>query len=219
MKLIIIGSGETALLAYEYFTYDSSYEVVAFCVERNFIDSPTFKGLPVIPLEDLSVLYPPQEHQVFIAVSYTKLNRLRTRLYLHCKELGYQAASYISSKAFVWNNVTIGENCFILENNVLQFSVCIGNNVTLWSGNHVGHQTIIQDNVFISSHVVISGYCNIGEWCFFGVNSAVGNNITVASDCVVGAGAILLTSTEEAGIYQGNPARRRKGVSSHVLFK
>lgn len=35
-KLIIIGEGETANIAYEYFTFDSEYEVIAFSVERNY---------------------------------------------------------------------------------------------------------------------------------------------------------------------------------------
>ena len=57
--------------------------------------------------------------------------------------------------------------------------VKIGNNVVLWSGNHIGHNTVIRDNCFIASHVVISGFCEIGENCFLGVNSTVINNITI----------------------------------------
>ena len=107
---------------------------------------------------------------MFVAVSYTHLNRVRTKLYEQAKNKGYSLASYVSSKAFVWRNVEIGENCFIMENNVLQSNVKIGNNVTLWSGNHVGHRTVIRNNCFLSSHVTISGFCDIGENCFLGVN-------------------------------------------------
>ncbi len=32
-KLIIVGAGEFAEIAYEYFSYDSEYDVVAFAVE------------------------------------------------------------------------------------------------------------------------------------------------------------------------------------------
>lgn len=35
-KLVIVGSGEFAEIAYEYFTYDSEYEVVGFAVEKEF---------------------------------------------------------------------------------------------------------------------------------------------------------------------------------------
>lgn len=209
-KLIIIGTGETALLAYEYFTYDSDYIVVAFSVEREYILNQNLKDLPIIPLEDLNDYYSPTEYFAFIAISSTDLNRLRTRIYLEVKSMGYRIASYVSSKAFVWKNVNIGENCFILENNTIQSFVEIGNNVTLWSGNHIGHRSKIFDNCFITSHVVISGYCIIKENCFIGVNSTVSDNLTIEKDCLISLGTVIIRSTEIGGIYKGNPAQKHQ---------
>ena len=37
LPIVIIGAGETAAIAYKYFTDDSPYEVVGFCVEGDFI--------------------------------------------------------------------------------------------------------------------------------------------------------------------------------------
>ncbi|MGH9928649.1 MAG: acetyltransferase [Pyrinomonadaceae bacterium] len=206
-KIVIIGDGETAELAYEYFTHDSEHEVVAFSVEREYAKKESLFGLPVVDFDDIEGVYDPAEHAAFVAISYTQLNRVRTRLYREAKRKGYSLVSYVSSRAFVWNNVDIGENCFILENNVLQYAVRVGNNVVLWSGNHVGHQTIIRDNVFVSSHVVISGYCDIGENCFLGVNSSLANNLKVAKDCLIGMGAVVHKDTEERKVYVGNPAK------------
>jgi sugar O-acyltransferase (sialic acid O-acetyltransferase NeuD family) len=206
-KIIIIGDGETAELACEYFTHDSPHDVVAFSVEREYLKKQELFGLPIIPFEDLTDRYDPAEYVAFVAISYTQLNRVRARLYQETKRKGYSLVSYVSSKAFVWRNVEIGENCFILENNVLQYAVKVGNNVVLWSGNHVGHQTIIRDNVFVSSHVVISGYCDIGENCFLGVNSSLANNLTIAKDCLIGMGAVVNKNTEARQVYVGNPAK------------
>jgi sugar O-acyltransferase (sialic acid O-acetyltransferase NeuD family) len=206
-KIVIIGDGETAELAYEYFTHDSPHEVVAFSVEREYAKKKSLFDLPVVHFEELEQRYSPQEYAAFVAISYTQLNRVRARLYQETKRKGYQLVSYVSSHAFVWRNVEIGENCFILENNVLQYAVRIGNNVVLWSGNHVGHQTIIRDNVFVSSHVVISGYCDVGENCFLGVNSSFANNISIGKDCLIGMGSVVNKSTEERKVYVGAPAK------------
>ena len=206
-KIIIVGDGETAELAYEYFTHDSPHKVVAFSVERQYLKRNELFGLPVVPFEEVSDLYDPAEHKAFVAISYTQLNRVRARLYYAAKQKGYQLASYVSSKAFVWRNVEIGENCFIMENNVLQYAVRVGHNVVLWSGNHVGHQTIINDHVFISSHVVVSGYCVVGENCFLGVNSSIANNVTIARDCLIGMGAVIHKNTEARKVYVGNPGK------------
>lgn len=206
-KIVIVGDGETAELAYEYFTHDSPHEVVAFSVERDYRKKDELFGLPVIDFELIEDRFPPAAHRAFVAVSYVKLNRVRARLFAEAKRKGYALTSYVSSRAFVWHNVEIGENCFIFENNVVQYGVKIGNNVVLWSGNHVGHQTVIKDNVFISSHVVVSGYCEVGENCFLGVNSSVANNVKIAKDCLIGMGAVIHKDTEERKVYVGNPGK------------
>jgi sugar O-acyltransferase (sialic acid O-acetyltransferase NeuD family) len=206
-KLVLIGDGETAEMAYEYFTYDSPYDVVAFAVEAQYAKKTELAGLPVIHFEEIERLYPIDKHEAFVAISYTQLNRVRARLYHATKAKGYKLATYVSSKAFVWRNVEIGENCFIFENNVVQYAVKIGNNVVFWSGNHIGHQTVIKDNVFISSHVVVSGYCEVGENCFLGVNSCIANNIKIGRDCVIGMGAVIHKDAEERKVYVGNPGK------------
>ncbi len=63
--------------------------------------------------------------------------------------------SYVSSKATVFPGAPIGDNCFILEDNTIQPFTSIGNNVVLWSGNHIGHHSVIKDHVSFTSHVVL----------------------------------------------------------------
>jgi sugar O-acyltransferase (sialic acid O-acetyltransferase NeuD family) len=206
MNLLIIGTGETAALAYEYFSHDSSYEVIGFSVDGEYLDAKTFCGLPLIALENIGDAFPAQDCHAFVALSSGHLNRDRTILYNNIKKSGYKLASYISSKAFVWKNVEIGDNCFILEDNTLQPFVKIGNNVTLWSGNHIGHRSIIGNNCFISSHVVISGFCEVKEYCFIGVNSTIADNIVIEKDNFIALGSVINKNTEENKIYRGNPA-------------
>jgi sugar O-acyltransferase (sialic acid O-acetyltransferase NeuD family) len=216
-KIVIVGDGETAELAYEYFTHDSPHEVVAFSVEREYLKRETLFDLPVVSFEEVEKRFDPSAYDAFVAISYTKLNRVRTRLFHEAKKKDYRLASYVSSRAFVWRNVEIGENCFIMEHNVLQYAVRVGNNVVFWSGNHVGHQSVIHDNVFVSSHVVISGYCEVQESCFLGVNSSLANNITIARDCLIGMGAVVTKSTEPGKVYVGNPAKPAR-VDSFTYF-
>ncbi|MDX6583436.1 MAG: hypothetical protein QOI10_2620 [Solirubrobacterales bacterium] len=205
--IVVVGAGEQAEIAYEYFTHDSPETVAGFAVEAEFLDKSELCGLPVIALEDVQERFPAERNAAFVALSSTKLNRLRTRLYEHVKQLGYGFATYVSSRAFVWHNVEVGENCMIFENNVLQHRVEVGDNVVLWSGNHVGHRTRIEDHCFIASHVVVSGYCNVGRSSFMGVNSCVNDFVKIAEDCVIGSGAVVVKDTEPGKVYVGNPAR------------
>lgn len=216
-QLIIIGAGETAMLAYEYFTHDSEYDVVTFAVNKEFITETTLYNLPITPLEDIHITYPNVDYEAFIAISSGKLNRVRMKFYTELKNKGYTLASYISSKAFVWRNVEIGDNCFILEDNTLQPFVKIGNNVTLWSGNHIGHRTVIKDNCFISSHCVISGFCKIGEGVFLGVNCTIEDNVKIGKDNFIGAGALIQKNTQEKEFFQLKQTELSK-IHTHRLF-
>ncbi|GGA38803.1 acetyltransferase [Dyella nitratireducens] len=212
--LVLIGAGEFAQIACEYFQHDSDYDVVAFSVERDYLTQPSLADRPVVAFETLETAYPPAEVDVFVAVPASQLNRLRARLHQDAKRKGYRCATYVSSRAFVWRNAEVGENSFIFENNVIQPFVRIGNNCVLWSGNHVGHRTVVHDNVFVASHAVISGYCEIGEHSFVGVNATFNDGVKVAADCVIGSGALVVKDTEPGKVYVGSPARALPGRSS-----
>ena len=101
-RLILIGTGAFAQVAYEYFTHDSEYEVVGFAVDRQYLDEPELFGLPIVAYEDLAQHFAPKDHSFFVAITYFGLNKIRTRLYQETKALGYLAASYVSPEAFVW---------------------------------------------------------------------------------------------------------------------
>lgn len=206
-KLVIIGAGETANLAYEYFTHDSEYEVVAFSVNKDYIVEQSFRGLPVVEFETLETIYSPNEYYVFVAIAGEKLNRNRTKVYNLAKDKGYKCASYISSRSFVWHNVEIGENCFILEDNTLQPFTKIGNNVVMWSGNHLGHQSVIKDNCFITSHCVICGFCEIGENCYLGVNCAIADEVKIADNNFIAMGAMISKKTKPNKMYCSERAK------------
>jgi sugar O-acyltransferase (sialic acid O-acetyltransferase NeuD family) len=211
-NLLIVGHGEFANIAYEYFTHDSDYSVIGFAVNQAYLDkNDSFLGLPLVPLEMLPELFDLTKMEVFVAIPATKMNNDRARVFFELKALGIRFASYVSSRAFVWQNVKIGENSFIFENNVLQPFVEIGNNVIMWSGNHIGHRTRIDDNVFLSSHCVVSGYCSVGKNSFLGVNCTIIDKVSLAPYTLVGAGALMSKDSMENSIYIGSPARAVPG--------
>lgn len=214
--LLVFGTGDIAQLAQYYFSHDSAYEVVGFTVDAAYIQEKTFLGLPVVPFEEAVRHFSPADHELFVALSYTKLNAIRREKYLEAKSMGYTLASYVSSRATLLNDGRIGDNCFILEDNTIQPFVTVGNNVTLWSGNHVGHHSTIGDHCFVASHVVISGGVKIGESCFVGVNATLRDHILVGEKCVIGAGALLLADAEPEGVYMGEATARARVPSTRL---
>jgi sugar O-acyltransferase (sialic acid O-acetyltransferase NeuD family) len=200
-RVVIFGAGDIARLAQYYFSRDSPHEVVAFTVDRAYRQAEEFSGLPLVDFEEVAARYPPGGYAMFVAVSYAKMNRVRAEKYAAARALGYTLVSYVSSRATVLTEHPVGDNCLILEDNTIQPFVRIGNDVTLWSGNHVGHDSTIGDHCFIASHVVISGHCEIGRSCFIGVNATLRNSLRIADRTLIGAGAIVMGDTREGSVY------------------
>ena len=217
-KVIIFGTQDYAELAHYYLKNDSPYEVVAFCLNEAYLpEEKMFRGLPIIPFEEVDQKYPAGEFSFFAPMSPKKMNQVRETIYNNIKTKGYNLISYISSKATIFDN-EIGDNCFILEDNTLQPFTKIGNNVVLWSGNHIGHHGAIKDNVTFTSHVVMSGHCIIGENSFLGVNATLRDGLNIAKGTLVGMAAAITKDTEEWGIYIGNPAKKLENkLSPSVL--
>ena len=217
-RLIIFGDRDFSQIAYEYFTYDSPYEVVGFTVDQAHIGRSELCGLPVVPFEEVEHRYPPGQHMIFVAVVYAQLNRVREQICRRAKDKGYMLASYVSSKAFVWRNVTLGEHCFVFENNTLQPFVTVGDNVVIWSGNHIGHHSRIGSHCFIASHVVISGWCEIGDHCFLGVNSTLANNTCVGSDSWISHGTLLSSNLPAHSIVKASESQTSE-LNEAALFR
>lgn len=207
-KLVIFGNGDIARLAKFYFESDSNCEVVAFTVDKNYKQSDSFLDIPLVDFEIVEQYYSPKNFEIFIGAGYADYNRIRAAKYFAAKAKGYKIASYISSRCSYLSQYPAGENAFILEDNTIQPYVRIGNNVMLWSGNHIGHDSVIKDHNFISSHVVVSGHCVINEYCFLGVNATLHNNVEIGQNSLIAAGAVVSKSVESQSVYV--PARSQK---------
>ena len=156
-KLVIFGVGETAVMLYNCFTHDSEYEVCAFTANKAYIASNTLRDLPVVDFDSVEDLFPPNEFEMFVAISSTNVNSLRKRIYNECKKKGYKFANYISSKADIGYEVVIGDNCAVMGNTSIQQFTRIGNDVIMFNNNVIGHSSVIKDHVFISSCIAMSG--------------------------------------------------------------
>jgi sugar O-acyltransferase (sialic acid O-acetyltransferase NeuD family) len=215
-KVVIFGTASFAEVAHFYLTHDSHYEVVAFTASADSIQQDSLQDLPVVPFETLETFYPPDEYQMFIAIGYAKLNKVRERFYNEAKAKGYTLITYISSQATYWGT-PIGDNCFVFEDNTIQAFTTIGNNVILWSGNHIGHHTTIEDHCFITSHVLVSGHVTIGSHCFLGVNATLRDSISIAPECVIGAGALVLKNTSPKEVYAAERTKIYPKDSSNIF--
>lgn len=214
--IVIFGTGEIAELADFYFTHDSDFEVAGFTVDESYMRGREFRGRDVVAFERITEVFPPSQFALFVAVSYAKINEVRTEKVAIARARGYQLASYLSSRATVFSGFELNENCFILEDNTIQPFARVGRNVTLWSGNHIGHHSVIENDVFVASHVVVSGGVHIGRGSFIGVNVTLRDHVTIGQKCVLGAGALILEDQPDFSVVAPRGTERAKIPSTRL---
>lgn len=151
----------------------------------------------------MSDKYPPDEYVAHVALSFMKLNQTRAEKYYMLKDMGYELVSYVCSKSAYWPDLTIGDNCFILENQTIQPTVKIGNNVMIWSGNHFGHRGEIGDHTYISSHVCIAGYVKIGTHCFIAINSTIRDFVKIGNSVFIAMDASVIKDVDDGAVVIG----------------
>lgn len=218
-KLLIFGTGILSEIVYHYFDNFSSYSIEGFVVDKEFIRGESFMGAPVYDSITMERDFPSKEFEVFVAIGYSKMNITRQKKYIEMKSKGYRLPNFIAPDLSFANNVTFGDNNFILEKNNIQPFVSIGNNNIFWSGNHIGHHSKIGSNNFFSSHVVVSSRVMISENCFFGVNSTIVDGITINSHNLIGANTLILKDTGPYEVYSEKGSEKSRVPSNRISFR
>lgn len=216
IEVVLFGADTFASLAWYCLSHDSPYRVVAFCVDRAYLNQRTHEGLPVVAFEELRAHYPPERARLLIPLGFHAINGLRRARYEQAKAMGYGLIRYLSSRASHWPDIPVGDNSLVYENAILQPFSRIGDNVIIRSGAHISHHCEIRDHAFIAAGVTLGGNVTVGEQSFIGLGAVVRDNVTLAERSFVGAGAVILADTEADGVYVGNPARKLERTALEV---
>jgi sugar O-acyltransferase (sialic acid O-acetyltransferase NeuD family) len=146
---------------------------------------------------------------MIIAVGWSNANGLREEKHRAGKARGYSFITYVSSRAVVWPDLVLSENCMIFEGVLVQPFVQISEGTILRSGCHISHHVKIGKYCFAAPQTLVGGRAEVGERCFLGMGSIVLPRVRLADRCFVASGSRVVRDTEPDGIYDGNPARRR----------
>lgn len=204
-ELIIFGNGKITEVITYYAEQECGYKIAAFTCDKEYIKEPVFLGKPLLAFEDIEKHFSPTKYDMFIAVGYHDLNRLREKKCDEAISKGYSLASVISPLANVPNNVRTGYNCFIMPPAIIHPCVELGNNVFVWAGALIGHHSKIADHNWFTSCANIGGNVKIGTNCFFAMNATVSHSISIGSNCFIGANALVAKSLESEKVVVAEP--------------
>ena len=216
-KIIIFGTGEFAQEIFLYLKKFSKFNVIAFTIHKEFIKDKKLFEKPIIPFEEIENHFSNNESSMLICVGFSKMNKKREKIFYEVKKKGYKLENFIHPSNHVWDEFEIGENCIILENNIIRPYVKIGNDVIIENNNVISHHSVIKDHCYITSQSIIAGHVTIESNCYLGINCTIRNRIKLEKECLIGAGAVILKNTKEKEVYSANTVRL-SGKSDELDF-
>ena len=214
-KIVIFGTGDLAQRIF-YYLKNSEDEVVAFSANKSNIESDKLLGLPVVGFENVEKEYPPEEFSMFIALAYSEMNKKRRKFFDEAKNKGYELYSYIHPSTKIWDEFEMGENCFILAENISQPFVKIGDNVLIGSNNLISHNTIIEDNCFLTSNITLGGHITIGANSFVGLSATINQRVKIGEECIIGAGTLITKDVNDKEVYAENSSKKLPQPSDEI---
>lgn len=200
-RIVLFGAGRGASVAHRFFAGDTEHEVVGFAIDGELLAAKEYRGLPLVAFEDVERRFPPESCRMHILLGYQQMNGLRERKFEQAKAKGYTLESYVASDIFKVEAINVGENCFILDNQSISLDVTIGNNVVMWSSNHVGDMSTIEDHAWLASHVTIAANVTIGRRAFIGVGATISNGVRIAAETLIGANLMVAHDTEPKSVH------------------
>tara|TARA_B100001093_G_scaffold204614_1_gene196729 strand:- start:15403 stop:16086 length:684 start_codon:yes stop_codon:yes gene_type:complete len=206
-KLIIFGTGGAAKLAYEKISAKNDIEIEGFLEFKKYYKNNSFLGKKVYKFENISKAFI-KKYLLFYLKGYDELNKIREENFNLFKKKNFKFYSYICTKPPKENNVKIGDNCFILENQSLCSNVVIEDNVVIWSNNHIGDRTKISRHSWISSSISIGGDVKIGKNTFIGLNATICNSLRVGKNNFIGSNAHIAKDTKNDEVYIVKPTKK-----------
>jgi sugar O-acyltransferase (sialic acid O-acetyltransferase NeuD family) len=207
--LVIFGTKAFAEVAHYYFTHDSDHSIAAFTVDGAYLRETTYKGLPVVPFEEVEKHFPPDQHGMFVAIGIQKVNEARAAKVAEAEAKGYRLASFLSSKADAPPDLELRPNTMIMERAVIQPFVEIGRDTIIWSTTRIAFRTHIGDHCWIVGPI-FGESCTVGDYTFVGLNATIAPNLSIGRSNVIGAGALVMADTKDFAVLRGTasePAR------------
>jgi sugar O-acyltransferase (sialic acid O-acetyltransferase NeuD family) len=215
-RLIIVGCGQVADIVAKTLDLMGGYEIVCYADDDQSKVNGVYNGKPVVSFNKISISYPPSMHDMFIAIGYKDLNKLRENKYIEAKKLGYRLINVIHPNVGLLN-AKIGDNCYIQDGQSIQDFTQIGNNCFIFSGVLLAHHSRIEDHCWIAAGVKVAGNSVIGARCFMGVGAIVGHMIKIGENSIIGAGALIVKNTTENSVFIAPSTPRYRLDSSEFL--
>ena len=203
-RLAIIGAGEFGKQVAEIAVIEGKVTPIAYY--DDFASDKEFNQLPIVgKIDQLTVDFEAGKFDcLFVAVGYNHL-RFKQKIMREYSHIPF--ATIIHPSSVIEEAATIGAGVFIYAMVYIGAGVVLSDGVVVNVKTLIPHDNHIGECTCFSGGVNMGGKTDVGSCSFIGLGVTVSDCLSVCDDVFVGAGALVIRSIEEPGIYIGSPAR------------
>ena len=180
-----------------------TWDPVGFAVDEQFVSASLVQGLPIVGSLDWLARNPHVE--VVIAIGAPAARRRLARLI--AQEAGNAFATLVHPRAWLGQNVRIGQGSVVCAGALVTTDISIATHVHVNIGSTIGHDSVIGDFVTLNPSVNVSGNVHLAEGVEVGTGSVLLPKLSVGEWAIVGAGAVVTKDVPADVTAVGAPAR------------
>jgi sugar O-acyltransferase (sialic acid O-acetyltransferase NeuD family) len=196
MKVVIIGSGSSAMFVTSILLHDRNYEIVGFVDQDEKQKNKEILGYKVIGKPDiLKDLFKQGVHGGVVAIGSD--NNLREKYFHQMKAIGYEMINVIHPSALIDAHASITEGIVIGQGCNVGPHVFIEHNTIIDAGAIIGVNTQIADNVYVGVGASVSGGVVIKRNVLLGAGSSVAPFVVIGKNNHVSPGTSVIKDVKD----------------------
>lgn len=116
----------------------------------------------------------------------------------------------VHPRAIVSKYAVLEQGTLVMPGAIINAGAQVGRHCIINTGAVVEHDCVLEDYVHISPNAALGGTVTVGVQSHIGIGASVRNNVEICQACVIGAGAVVVNTIAEPGVYVGVPAKKIK---------
>lgn len=194
-SILLIGSGGHARACIDVIEQEGRFMVAGLVGLQDEVGTKVL-GYPVLGTDaDLPVLLREYDNAL-VVVGQIKTPEPRIRLFTLLEKMGCNLPIIVSPHAYVSKHSSLGAGTIVLHGAIVNAAVTVGKNCIINSQALVEHDVKISDHCHIATAAAINSGVIIGAGTFVGSNSSVRQCAKIGERCLVGMGQRVLADCE-----------------------
>lgn len=205
-KLAIIGAGDLGRQLSIVAKQSNTYHPIGFYDDFAEVGKRVH-SLPIMgQLSQINQDFKSNKFDVLVlGIGYSHFNFRKKTFDKLSQEIPF--ATLIHPSCVIDPSAKIGKGSVLFSGCLVSMGAEIKENVLIYDGAIIAHDSIIGNHSILSPGVKISGFSYIGECVNLGTGTILIDNINLTDFTRTGAGAVVVKSIEQPGLYVGCPAK------------